>query len=205
MKLQIAFDVTHLETALEIAHAVEPYADIFEVGTLLLYQYGIEAVEQFVQHFPHKSLLVDTKIVDHGKETVALFNQLPIDWLTIMAGTSKDTIHAVNAQRANKVKVMLDILDSNSAGQSAMEAKQMGIDALLVHRSFEGKDQPGFLEHWEMIIGNTDLPVFLVGRINKTNIHDIVMLKPDGIVIGSAIVKAEDPAAMAVFFADQVK
>lgn len=206
MKLQVSFDMTDLEKALEIAEKIEPYADIFEIGTLLLYRYGIEAVEAFRQSFEKKSLLVDTKIVDRGKESVMLFTQYSIDWITIMAGTQKDTIHAACAvAHSSKTQIMLDLLDSNAAGQSAMEAKQMGVHALLVHRPYDEKESLGFMEKWEMIRGNTDLPIFIAGKINRANLNDTLALHPDGIIVGSAIIKADDPAAEALYFYEQIQ
>ena len=66
MKLQISFDFTDLNRALEIAAQIHDYADILEIGTLLVYANGITAVEQFRKAFPEKVLLTDTKIIDHG-------------------------------------------------------------------------------------------------------------------------------------------
>lgn len=206
MKLQISFDITNLEKAIDIAKRVEQYADTFEIGTLLLYRYGIEAVEKFRVHFSNKQLLVDTKIIEQGKDTVTLFSSYGINWITIMAGAPKDMIHTVcSAAQSAKMSVMLDILDSNVAGQSAMEADQMGVNQLLVHRPYDEKDFMGFMEKWEMIRGNTPLPIFISGKINRDNIASLLPLQPDGIVIGSAIVKSENPAKEAEFFSRATK
>lgn len=205
MKLQISFDMTNLDQAIDIAKKVEMYADIFEIGTLLLYRYGIDAVELFRRNFEKKILLADTKIVDRGKDAVALFANR-VDWITVMAGTPKDMIHSMGtASQASKINIMLDLLDSNSAGQSAMEAKQMGIEALLVHCPYDEKESMGFLEKWEMIRGNTELPIFLAGKITRDNFKSVVALQPNGIIIGSAIIKANDPVKEAQFFFEQTR
>ena len=201
MKLQISFDMSDLERALEIARSVDEYCHIFEIGTLLLYRHGITALEAFTQAFPNKTLLADTKIVDHGKETAQLFGSKEIDWITIMAGAHKDTIQSTcSIAHTTKMKVMLDLLDSNAAGQSAMEAQTMGVDALLVHRPYQEKESTLFIEKWEMIRGNTDLPIFIAGAINRSNIEEILPLNPDGIIIGSAIIKSDNPQTEALYF-----
>jgi 3-keto-L-gulonate-6-phosphate decarboxylase len=206
MKLQISFDIPNIEKVIGIAQKVQSYADIFEIGTLLLYKYGIQAVQLFRETFEKKPLVVDTKIIDQGKESVLLFAQYNLNWLTLMAGTQKDTIHAAcSAADTSKIKIMLDLLDSNAAGQSAMEAKQIGIESLLVTRPFDEKEMPAFVEKWEMIRGNTDLPLFITGKINRDNIQEILNLRPDGIVIGSSITKAEDPVCEAQFFYEQIQ
>ena len=62
MKLQVSFDITDLEQALHVASQIDNYVDIFEVGTLLIYKYGTEAIKEFKEKFPQKAVLADSKI-----------------------------------------------------------------------------------------------------------------------------------------------
>src|SRR5690606_12376783 len=141
MKLQISFDLLDLDKALAIGTEVAHNADIIEVGTILIYRHGIKAVEQFKKAFPEKIILADTKIVDRGKEIAELFAQAGADWITVMAGTSPHVIHATTtAAHHSNVKVMLDLIDSSSIGQSALEAKNLGADALLFHQPYSEQD-----------------------------------------------------------------
>jgi 3-hexulose-6-phosphate synthase len=205
MKLQISFDMSDLEKAIAIAVDIEPYVDIFEVGTLLLYQYGVRAIEAFVQRFPEKQILADTKIVDHAKEAIHIVAATQVHWISVMAGTHRDTLQAAcTAAHESKIKIMLDLLDSNAPGQSAMEAKTIGVHALLVHRLHEEKDSQSFAEKWEMIRGNTTLPIFVSGAINRQNVHEFISLQPEGLVIGSAVIKAENPVQEAAYFASLI-
>lgn len=201
MKLQVAFDITDIKKAIKVAQEVVDYVDIFEVGTLLIYKYGLDAITQFKEALPEKTLLADSKIVDRGKDAATLFGQANIDWITVMAGTSKEVIHSVTsaAHSLNK-KVMLDLLDSSSLGQSAMEAKNLGIDALLFHQPYDTSESLVFLDHWDMVKGNSGVPVFVSAKINRENIEDIIKIKPDGIIIGSAITHAENPKEEAEFY-----
>jgi 3-hexulose-6-phosphate synthase len=202
MKLQISFDMTNLDRALEIAGLVHEYADILEIGTLLIYANGIEAVKQFRETFPDKILLTDTKIVDRGKESIALFVKAETDWVTVMAGTNKNVIHAsCSAAHERNKKVLLDMIDSKEIGQSALEAKNLGADALLVHQPYDEVEEPlEFLDKWEMVRGNTDLPIFISTRIGRDNIEAILNIKPDGIIVGHTITEAQDPREEAKFF-----
>jgi len=68
MKLQISFDMPDLEKAIATASLVSPYADILEVGTLLIYHHGVKAVERFKQEFPKKIIFVLGKISNHNFE-----------------------------------------------------------------------------------------------------------------------------------------
>jgi len=201
MKLQVSFDVTDLEKALQVASKTAHYVDIFEIGTLLIYKYGIHAIKQFKELFPEHTILVDSKIVDRGKYAVTLFAHADADWVTVMAGTSKEVIHSVtSAAHSYNKKVMLDLLDASSVGQSALEAKNLGIDALLFHQPYDAAESLVFLEQWDMVKGNSAVPIFVSAKITKENINDIINIKPDGIIIGSSIVNAEDPQEAAEFF-----
>jgi 3-hexulose-6-phosphate synthase len=201
MKLQVSFDITDLEQAISIAHAIEEHTDIFEVGTLLLYQYGVQSIERFTKEFPNKVIFADTKLVDRAREAVTMMAHAQTHWISVMAGAHKDTLQAAcTTAHNNNIKVMLDLLDSNAPGQAAMEAKTVGIHALLIHRLHEETDFQLFAEKWEMIRGNTPLPIFVSGAINRENVHEFLQLQPDGLVIGSSIIQADNPAEEAAYF-----
>lgn len=201
MKLQIAFDLTDLSKALEIARQIEEHADIFEVGTLLLYKNGARAIEEFKEAFARKPILADSKIVDRGKEAATTLTSAGADWITVMAGTGNEVIHAActAAHQAN-AKVMLDLVDATSIGQSALEAKNMGVDALMFHQAYDEKDTLILFDKWEMVRGNTTLPIFVSAKITRTTIGTIAAIKPDGIIIGKSIIDSDSPAQEAAFY-----
>jgi len=202
MKLQIAFDIPEIDQAIAIAEAIQEYADIIEIGSLLLYRYGIESIQTFRRHLPQKQILVDMKIVDRGKEASKLALQAGADWVTVLAGTSKNVIHAAcaTAHDMNK-RVMLDLIDSSSLGQSALDARSLGVDALLFHKPIDDKDaQLSVLEQWDMVRGNTDLPIFISAPVTRSTINSVIDLRPEGIVLGKVIMDSNDPTADLIYF-----
>ena len=206
MKLQISFDIIDLDKAIEIASDVAQYADIIEIGTILIYHHGTAAIKRFRETFPEKTILADIKIVDRGKEVTELFAQAGADWITVMAGTSPNVIHATTTAAHNaNIKVMLDLIDSSSIGQSALEAKNLGVDALLFHQPYSEQESLMFLDKWDMIKGNTNLPIFVSAKINRDNVDKIVALRPDTIIVGVSITDAQDSASEAQYFAELVK
>jgi len=206
MKLQISFDIPDLQEALAKAQLVAPFCDAMEIGTVLLYKYGVHAVQEFKKTFPDKPLVADSKIMDRGKMNVGVFTQAKADWVTVMAGTGKNVIHSVcTTAHAAGTKVMLDLLDAASQGQSALEAKNLGVDALFFHRPHDEKDELLFLEDWEMIRGNTDLPIYISAKIKRENVEHVISHKPAGLVIGTSIMTAENPATEAEFFYNLIK
>ncbi len=203
MKLQISFDLTDLDKAILIAREVQEFTDILEIGTLLIYAHGVNALKRFREAFADATLLVNTKIVDRGKESATLFAKADSNWITVMAGTNKNVIHAAcaSAHEQNN-KVMLDLIDSREHGQSALEAKNLGADALLLHQPYDSEKSLVFLEKWEMIRGNTELPIFISAPINRDTIENIIKIKPDGIILGRTIINAENPRQEAQFYHD---
>jgi len=208
MKIQVSFDTPDLEKALSIASMIEPYTDIFEIGSILLLRHGINAIEQFRKIFPDKVILADTKIIDRGKLIASLFAESGANWITVMSGTGEEVLHSTcSTAHSNGMLVMLDLLDSKSLGQSALEAKNLGADALLFHQAHDNGNESGlsFLDAWDSVRGNTTLPIFISAKISRDNIETIRSLQPDGIIIGHSIIEAKNPVEEASFFFNVVK
>lgn len=205
MKLQIAFDLTDLDKAIELAKRLAPFATILEIGSLLIYKYGVKPIEEFKKAFPDKIILADAKIVDRGKHAIQTIGGAGADWITVMAGAGKNVIHTAcaTAHDMNK-QIMLDLMDACSLGQSALDAKNLGVDALLFHKPYEETDALTFLDNWQMVRGNTNLPIFISGRITKEVIEKIKEINPDGIVIGRPILDQPNPEDEIKFFYDEL-
>ena len=77
-RLQLAVDATDLPTALRLVEAVYPYYDIAEVGTPLIIEEGLHALEALQRAFPDKQYLADLKIMDAGRlEAESAFRRGP--------------------------------------------------------------------------------------------------------------------------------
>lgn len=207
MKFQISFEGLDIDQNLKIAHQVASFVDIIEIGTLPILKHGVHIVELFRQEFPNKIIFADTKIVDKGRDIVSLFGQAGADWISVMGGTSKEIIQNVctKAHDMNK-KVVLDLMDTSSPGQAALDAKSFGVDALMFHQPYDKTNQTLlFVEDWNMLKGNTNLPIFISSKINRENIDALISLNPDGLVFGKAITEQADPLTEAHFFYDKCK
>lgn len=201
MKLTISFNLLNLKEALSLAKQVEQHCNAFEVGSLLITQYGMEALTQFRKKFPEKVIFADTKIVEHEKEMVTLAKEAGCNWVTVLAGADNNIIHnTCNIAHQKGVKVLLDLIDSNSFGQNALEAERLGADAILFHKITDENSPHIFLDQWDMVKGNTNLPVYIAAHTTRENIHEIMKNNPEGIVIGYAITHAENPKEEALYF-----
>lgn len=187
MKLQISFDLVDLEKAISMAHQVAPYTDIMEIGSILLYAHGVQAVKKFRETFKQTTLVVDAKLVDRPKDAVTLLAKAGADWITVMSGTRKEIIHsACMVAHALDRQIMIDLLDASSAGQSALEAKSFGGDALIFSPLLTECDFHVFLDNWNMVKQNTTLPVYLSGKITPEIIENLSVINPDGLIISCA-------------------
>lgn len=206
MKLQIAFDLLDLEQCLEVAKSVELYADSFEIRSSLLLKYGIAVIEKFRSAFPSKELFVESQIVSHAQDIVPMCIKAGADWVSVMAGTTQEIIHGVSILASQKKKfVTLDLLDASSIGQAAMDAKKLGVDALLYHNIYDHQDEASFaMEEWDNLRGNSNLPIYITSNIDRDNINFIISLEPDVIVIGKTITMMQNPAEEAKFYFDAI-
>ena len=51
----------------------------------------------------------------------------------------------------------------------------------------------------------TAFSIFVSAKIDRNNIDHIIALKPDGIVVGKAILESDDPVGEAQFYYDKCK
>lgn len=199
MKLQIKYNFIDLDQAIAIAHATKEFCDIFEVGQLLLLHYGIQAVERFCKEFPDKKIYVDAKLSERPEESIDLFAGLGVHYVSILAGTYHTIIKKVcEFGTARNINIIIDFINATSLGQSAMDAKTLGATGILIHRegSFDESDD-SLTNDWQQVRDNTDLPIFIQGKINLNNIKSIIALRPQVIVIGDAITRSKQPATEA--------
>lgn len=200
MKLQISYDFTNLAQALEVAKITADIADIIEIGTSLLFADGPNALKAFRTQFPDKIIMADAKMINHIHVALPIFLNANMNRVSILAGATNSSIkHATTLAHAQGAQIMLDLLDAASPGQSAVDATILDIDSILFHKNYELKNDE-FLEIWQSVRGNTSLPIFIEGKIDRGNVASILDLKPDGLVIGYGIIKTNDPAQEARYF-----
>jgi len=205
MKLQISYDFTNLAQALEIAKKTANFADIIEIGNPLLITSGVSAIEAFRDEFPNKPIVADAKMVDRVSDVIPVLAKAGASYVTMPYGTSNKVIlKAASIAHENDVKLVLDLIDSETMGQAARDAKSLNVDHVLFHYPHETSEVYTHLDQWEIVRGNTELPIFIGGRVKKEHLKEIKKLKPQGIVVGHAITRADKPEEAAKYFKDAV-
>jgi len=202
MKLQIKYSLPDFAQALLIAEQTAHLADIIEVGSLLIFQEGVKAVSIFKNKFPDKEIYADAKIAEKGDVATKLFAQAGAQYISVLAGAPYNIVKkAAVAAAEYKARIILDFINATSIGQAAIDAKTLGASGLFLHRHFQGSNNLADLENdWQQIRDNSKLPIFIEGHINQEILKQLIALRPEVVVVGSAITEADNPVQEAEKF-----
>ena len=124
MKIQVAVDRVSVERAAEIIEAVEGYADIVEVGTSLIKDFGLSgSVGVLKKRFPGQCLLADIKTCDEGAYEFERAYEAGADIATVMGFSAMATIEAcADVARRFRRDYLIDLLEVSDERLSVLMA-----------------------------------------------------------------------------------
>jgi 3-hexulose-6-phosphate synthase len=198
-QLQLALD-GDLSSSLAVLAAVRPYIDIAEIGTPLIYREGVAAVKMLRAAYPDLTLLADLKIMDAGDEEAAIAFEAGADIVTVLGVTTDETISgAVAAARRYGGRVLADMMQVADMARRAARLLGLGCDWLCVHTAYDlqqGGATP--LEHLRNLRARLpDAPLAVAGGVKLTTLEGVLAFAPQIVVVGGAITRAAEPAAVA--------
>ncbi|MFV0381965.1 MAG: 3-hexulose-6-phosphate synthase [Breznakia sp.] len=196
MKLQLALDELSLKDAMELSEELEDYIDIIEIGTPFVLREGIGVVEKFAKAFPQKEILADIKIMDAGEYESMIAYAAGAKYCTVLGVSDVSTIQDChNTAKKYNGKSVVDLICVKDLEAKIIEFENIGIDVLAIHT---GTDQQKLgrtpLDDLRDVKNFTKTSkIAVAGGISSKTIDRYVALKPDIIIVGSAICGNEDP------------
>ena len=208
MELQLAIDLLNKEDAAELANKVKDYVDIVEIGTPIIYNEGLPAVQYMNENIDGVKVLADMKIMDAADYEVSQAVKFGADVVTILGVAEDASIKAaVEEAHKNDKQLLVDMIAVQDIKQRAKELDEMGADYIAVHIGYdlqaEGKSPLDDLHTVKSVIKNSKVAV--AGGIKPETIKDIVAEEPDLVIVGGGIANADDPVAAAKACRDAVE
>ncbi|MCH4404637.1 MULTISPECIES: 3-hexulose-6-phosphate synthase [Bacillales] len=208
MKLQLAIDLLNKEEAAKLAQEVEEYVDIVEIGTPIVINEGLPAVELLSKSISKAQVLADLKIMDAADYEVSQAVKFGADITTILGVAEDASIKAAieEAHKHNK-ELLVDLIAVQDIEKRAKELDEMGADYIAVHTGYDlqaqGQSPLENLRKVKSVIKNSKVAV--AGGIKPDTIESIVAENPDLIIVGGGIANADDPKAAAKSCRDAIE
>jgi len=206
MKLQLALDGT-LQESLSILNIVADQIDIAEIGTPLLYREGIGVAGVIRNAFPNIPLLADLKIVDAGLAEASIAFEAGCEYATILGIASNITVSgALQAMHKYKNTLMVDMLQVPDLLTRTRELIALGCQLFCIHTAYDlhtaGATPFADLSQLRHALPQTALAV--AGGIGPHNLSHVLPLRPEIVIVGSAITQAANPRQAAITIREQI-
>ena len=194
--LQVALDFMNLPRAMKVAEsAVKGGADWIEAGTPLIKSEGLESVRSLKRRFSNHTIVADLKTMDVGGLETEMAAKAGADIVTVLAVADDDTIkEAIRAGKNFGARVMADLLGVEDKLKRAKELESIGVDYICMHvgidQQMKGRNP---FEDLRKISGEVSIPIAVAGGINSESAPRAIENGASIVIVGGAIIKAEDP------------
>ncbi|MTT32377.1 3-hexulose-6-phosphate synthase [Terrilactibacillus sp. BCM23-1] len=193
MKLQVAIDRVDREKALSIINKVTPHADIIEIGTSLIKDFGLKHLDQII-HSNHQALLLgDIKTNDEGEYEFIQGYKVGFDILTAMGSSSYETLNkCYHVSKEYGKDMMIDLLECTDEKIKTIASFPDAIYCLHTSIDKEKNQNPAqdikaFKEKYPQI-----KRIAVAGGITLEELPSIKEAGPEIVIVGSGITKAND-------------
>ena len=133
--LQIALDQTRLAEAIAVAENIHDFVDVIEIGTILAFAEGMNAVSTLRANHPEHILVCDMKTTDGGAILARMAFSAGADWLTVSAAAHLATIAACKkVADESGGEIQIEIY-GNWTMADAQAWVDLGVTQAIYHRS----------------------------------------------------------------------
>ena len=207
MRLQAAIDRVTVEQAEEIIRLTCGSADIIEVGTSLIKDYGlVGSVQVLKKEFPDQCILADIKTCDEGTYEFRKAYEAGGDIPTVMGFSGIATLKGCQAVAAEFGKeYMIDLLEVSDEKLEVLK-KEFPEAIFCVHlpADNQGKGLEELVRHMCSKLSGIK-KIAVAGGVKLDNIELMRQAGVDIVIVGGAINKAADITAAAKAFAKTVR
>ncbi len=206
MRLQLAIDRVSVETAAEIIAKTIGCADIIEVGTSLIKDFGLEgSVKVLKEKYPKQCILADIKTCDEGAYEFRKAYEAGGDIPTVMGFSSIPTLKACQevAKEFGK-EYMIDLLEVPDEKLNVLKEEfPEAIFCVHLPSDNQGLGLEELVKHaCEKLEGVEKIAV--AGGVKLDNVALMGQCGVDIVIVGSAISKASDVKVAAKAFAQEI-
>lgn len=198
--LQIALDFVDLERAVSVcAEAVEGGVDWIEVGTPLIKSEGLNAVRVMREHFGGHKIIADMKTIDAGRAEVEIAAKAGANIIDVLGASSDATIaECVDAAHNYGAEIVVDMIEVADPVSRAAAAAKAGANYIAVHTAIDVQMTGGDpFDVLSRVCEAVDVPVACAGGINSETAARAVEHGASIVIVGGAIIKAQDARAAA--------
>ncbi|MCI0660729.1 MAG: orotidine 5'-phosphate decarboxylase [Acidobacteria bacterium] len=196
MKLQLALDTPDLGHELELASKVATHVDLIEAGTPLLIREGIRVVRELRRRHRGRPIVADIKVIDAGEPIAELAFAAGANVVTVLGCASDEVIErVVRSARRYDGQVMADSLSVINVPMRARQLRELGVNSLCINRRGikRPKSREERITQIADLIDQIDLPIYIAGGIDITELSFLRELPLAGVIIGAAIAEAPSP------------
>lgn len=189
--IQIALDQTSLAEASAVADNVRSFVDVIEVGTILAFAEGMQAVSTLRAKHPDHILACDMKTTDGGAILARMAFSAGADWITVSAAAHLATMTAckkVADETGGEIQIELY---GNWTMDDVRAWVDLGVRQAIYHRSRDAElSGVGWSAHdLEKMaqLSALGLELSITGGIVPEDIHLFAAIKAKAFIAGRAL------------------
>jgi 3-hexulose-6-phosphate synthase/6-phospho-3-hexuloisomerase len=198
--LQLALDFLDLERALRVARlAVPAGVDWVEAGTPLIKSEGLNAVRALREAFPGKKIVADLKTADAGRVEMEAAAKAGADFAIALGTASEATLReCIEVGRHYGLGIGVDLLGVAEPERLVERMADWGLSFVSVHCPIDMQMRGGSpFDLLARLAKAAAMPLAAAGGLNSETAPLAAAAGAAIIVVGGAIIKAQDPARAA--------
>lgn len=205
MKLQVAIDRVSFEKAAELVEEFEGIADVIEIGTSLVKDYGLLKLKDITNKVNKSKVLGDIKTSDEGAYEFRQGFEQGFDILTVMGSASFETISKCYevSEEYNKV-MMIDLLECSK--EKIDEISNFDNAIYCIHTSIDKKRVIAIGDEIEEF--KKTFPriknIAVAGGIKIDSIEELKKYDVELVIVGSAITSSNNPKEVSKGFKEAI-